>query len=200
MERRTCPSCNLNFTSERQSDCYLGTASELEHCWVLSDICPGCNHLVVWVGALENSVVQQKLAWDKDFDFDTVPEDIRMTAVFPRIPPRGPAPPEVPAEFGDFIYCDPPYDGTFTRCNARGFGEPEQRRLRDTVLKWQGLGAQAMVSNADTPFIRSIYSESSFSVHQVSAPRSINSKGNGRGPVNELLITAYTCSQRKPQV
>ena len=43
MERRTCPSCNLNFTSERQSDCYLGTASELEHCWVLSDICPGCN-------------------------------------------------------------------------------------------------------------------------------------------------------------
>ena len=99
MERRTCPSCNLNFTSERQSDCYLGTASELEHCWVLSDICPGCDHLVVWVGALENSVVQQKLAWDKDFDLDTVPEYIRVTTVFPRIPPRGPAPPEVPAEF-----------------------------------------------------------------------------------------------------
>ena len=99
MERRTCPSCNLNFTSEGQSDCYLGTASELEHCWVLSDICPGCDHLVVWVGALENSVVQQTLAWDKDFDLDTVPEYIRVTTVFPRIPPRGPAPPEVPAEF-----------------------------------------------------------------------------------------------------
>ena len=101
---------------------------------------------------------------------------------------------------GDFIYCDPPYDGTFARCNARGFGESEQRRLRDTVLKWQGLGAQVMVSNADTPFIRSLYPESSFRVHQVSAPRSINSKGNGRGPVNELLITTYSCSQRKPQV
>ena len=95
---------------------------------------------------------------------------------------------------GDFIYCDPPYDGTFTRCDARGFGEPEQRRLRDTVLKWQGLGAQVMVSNADTPLIRSLYPESSFRVHQVSAPRSINSKGNGRGPVNELLITTYSCS------
>ena len=99
MERRTCPSCNLNFTTEGQSDCYVGTASELEHCWVLSDICPGCDHLVVWVGALENSVVQQKLTPDQDFDFDTVPEDIRVTAVFPRIPPRGPTPPEVPAEF-----------------------------------------------------------------------------------------------------
>ena len=101
---------------------------------------------------------------------------------------------------GDFIYCDPPYDGTFARCDARGFGEPEQRRLRDTVLKWQGLGAQVMVSNADTPFIRSLYPESSFRVYQVSAPRSINSKGNGRGPVNELLITTYTCSQRNPEV
>ena len=83
MERRTCPICNLNFTSEGQSDCYVGTASELEHCWVLSDICPGCDHLVVWVGALENSVVEQKLTPDQDFDFDTVPEDIRMTAVSP---------------------------------------------------------------------------------------------------------------------
>ena len=95
---------------------------------------------------------------------------------------------------GDFIYCDPPYDGTFARCDARGFGEPEQRRLRDTVLKWQELGAQVMVSNADTPFIRSLYAESSFRIHQVSSPRSINSNGNGRGPVNELLITTYSSS------
>ena len=92
---------------------------------------------------------------------------------------------------GDFIYCDPPYDGTFTGYDASGFGEPEQRRLRDTVLKWQGLGAAVMVSNADTPFIRSLYPASSFTIHQVSSPRSISSKGNGRGPVTELLITAY---------
>ena len=48
-----------------------------------------------------------------------------------------------------------------------------------------------MVSNADTPFIRSLYPASSFTIHQVSSPRSISSKGNGRGPVTELLITAY---------
>ena len=95
---------------------------------------------------------------------------------------------------GDFIYCDPPYDGTFARCDAQGFGEPEQRRLRNTVLKWQELGAHVMVSNANTPLIRSLYPESSFRIHQVSSPRYINSKGNGRGPVTELLITAYTSS------
>ena len=71
MERRTCPSCNLNFTSAGESDCYVGTASELEHCWVLSDICPGCDHLVVWVGALENSVVEQKQTRNQHFDLNT---------------------------------------------------------------------------------------------------------------------------------
>ena len=98
---------------------------------------------------------------------------------------------KVEPSMGDFIYCDPPYDGTFTGYDVHGFGEPEQRRLRDAVLKWQGLGAAVMVSNADTPFIRSLYPASSFTIHQVSSPRSISSKGNGRGPVSELLITAY---------
>ena len=98
---------------------------------------------------------------------------------------------KVKPSLGDFIYCDPPYDGTFARYGADGFGEPEQRRLRDTVLKWQRLGAAVMVSNADTPFIRSLYPEPSFTIHQVSAPRDINCKGNGRGPTAGLLITAY---------
>ena len=92
---------------------------------------------------------------------------------------------------GDFIYCDPPYDGTFAGYDAGGFGEPEQRRLRDAALKWQKLGASVMVSNADTPLIRSLYPETSFTLHQVSAPRTINCKGNGRGPAAELLITTY---------
>ena len=101
MERRTCPRCNLNFTSKGENDCYVGTASELEHYWVLSDICPGCDHLVIWVGALENIFVEQKQSRNQHFSLHIVPEDIRVTTVFPRIPPRGPAPPEVPAEFTD---------------------------------------------------------------------------------------------------
>ena len=97
----------------------------------------------------------------------------------------------VEPSLGDFIYCDPPYDGAFASYAAGGFGEPEQRRLRDAALRWQKLGASVMLSNADTPLIRSLYPEPAFAVYPVSAPRNINCKGNGRGPAAELLITAY---------
>lgn len=91
----------------------------------------------------------------------------------------------------DFIYCDPPYDGTFTSYAAQGFGKSEQQRLRDAVLRWHELGAAVMVSNADTELIRSLYSSSAFTLHEVSAPRHINSDGGKRGSVAELLITTY---------
>ena len=91
----------------------------------------------------------------------------------------------------DFIYCDPPYDGTFASYDAGGFGEKEQTRLRDAALKWCKIGAAVMISNADTPLIRSLYSGSPFTLHRVSAPRPINCNGSGRGPAAELLITTY---------
>ena len=91
----------------------------------------------------------------------------------------------------DFIYCDPPYDGTFTGYDSQGFGEPEQRRLRDTALKWHKIGAAVMISNADTGMIRNLYAGSPFTIHEVSAPRNINCDGKGRGHAAELLITTY---------
>ena len=41
----------------------------------------------------------------------------------------------LPREPQDFIYCDPPYHGTFDGYDASRFGEDKHRRLRDTVLK-----------------------------------------------------------------
>ena len=90
-----------------------------------------------------------------------------------------------------FIYCDPPYDGTFTGYDSQGFSESEQRRLRDAALKWYKLGAAVMVPNADTELIRSLYSNSPFTLHEVSAPRNINCDGIKRGHAAELLITTY---------
>ena len=91
----------------------------------------------------------------------------------------------------DFIYCDPPYDGTFAGYDAGGFGGEEQLRLRDIVLKWHKLGAKVMVSNSDTGLIRELYSGSPFTLTEVSAPRNINTNGSGRGPTPELIITTY---------
>lgn len=91
----------------------------------------------------------------------------------------------------DFVYCDPPYDGTFNGYDAARFDEAEQKRLRDTVLKWHKQGTSVMISNADTPFIRNLYANAPFHLHEVSAPRNINCKGDGRGAIGELLITTY---------
>lgn len=92
---------------------------------------------------------------------------------------------------GDFIYCDPPYDGAFTSYDAAGFGPDEQRRLRDAVEKWRADGAAVMVSNSDTPLIRQLYRGKRFKLHPVKAPRNINCKSTGRKPAAELIITSY---------
>lgn len=92
---------------------------------------------------------------------------------------------------GDFIYCDPPYDGTFDGYASEGFNEVEQKRLRDQALRWEKLGANVMISNADTDLIQELYSGEPFRISEVSAPRNINCKSDKRGSANELLITTY---------
>ena len=88
-------------------------------------------------------------------------------------------------------YCDPPYDGTFDGYASEGFNEVEQKRLRDQALHWDKLGANVMISNADTDLIQELYSEETFRISEVSAPRNINCKSDKRGSANELLITTY---------
>ena len=96
---------------------------------------------------------------------------------------------------GDLVYCDPPYDGTFAGYASEGFGDEEQRRLRDAALKWHHLGASVIISNADTPLIRNLYGAPPFRFHEVSAPRQINSKGDDRGPTTDLLIATYDATE-----
>ncbi len=50
-------------------------------------------------------------------------------------------------------------------------------------------GCLVLVNNSDTDFVRGLYSE--FNIDVVMAARPINSNGNGRGPVSELVITNY---------
>ena len=91
----------------------------------------------------------------------------------------------------DFIYCDPPYDKTFDRFSPGRFGEEEQRRLRDSVVKWHKLGALVMVSNADTPLVRSLYTGDPFRLHGVTALRYINCRVDELRPMEDLIITTY---------
>jgi DNA adenine methylase len=48
-------------------------------------------------------------------------------------------------------------------------------------------GVHVLLSNSDTPFIRALYT--GFKIEAVEAPRRVNSKGDRRGNVRELLIS-----------
>lgn len=97
------------------------------------------------------------------------------------------------AKKGDFVYFDPPYDivteQSFTSYTTGGFGKEEQIRLCKLVKDLSDRGVLVMVSNSNTEFIREIYSD--FNVHVVEAKRMINSKADGRGNVEEVIITNY---------
>ncbi len=96
------------------------------------------------------------------------------------------------AKAGDFLYFDPPYDpvkttANFTAYTASVFGADEQRALAETARELVARGCQVMLSNSDTPFIRSIYK--GFRVDRVKCPRAINSNAAKRGDVDEVIVT-----------
>lgn len=97
------------------------------------------------------------------------------------------------AEPGDFVYFDPPYDvvgeQSFTSYTTNGFDKEEQERLRDVIKELTDKGVNVMASNSNTPFIQEIYKD--FNIHIVEASRRINSKGDKRGNVEEVIITNY---------
>ena len=90
---------------------------------------------------------------------------------------------------GDFVYCDPPYDGTFTGYQAQGFKDADQERLKDMVDLWTKQKVSVMVSNSDTSFIRNLYKN--YHIHFITAYRHISSNGKTRGKKPEVLITNY---------
>lgn len=90
---------------------------------------------------------------------------------------------------GDLVYCDPPYDGTFSGYQAEGFNGYAQVRLRDAAKRWADNGATVILSNADTPAMRALYADQRWEIHDATAPRMINSNGRGRNAVPELIIT-----------
>lgn len=91
---------------------------------------------------------------------------------------------------GDLVYFDPPYDGTFTNYTKDKFNDRDQQSLRNCFFDLMKRGVHVVMSNADTTYIRDLYRQSCFKIKYIQSPRSINSRGDGRGPVNELLISS----------
>jgi DNA adenine methylase len=93
----------------------------------------------------------------------------------------------------DAVYFDPPYipvsaTANFSSYTADRFTLDDQHRLALLFRELANRGVAAVVSNSDTETTRQLYE--GFEMHQVMATRAINSKGDRRGPVAELLIVS----------
>ena len=96
-------------------------------------------------------------------------------------------------------YFDPPYrplteTSAFTSYAKDGFDDTEQMRLRDFCEQITKHKSLFVASNSDPQnvdngddFFDHLYKM--FSIKRVSAARMINSKGNGRGAISEIMIS-----------
>jgi DNA adenine methylase len=96
------------------------------------------------------------------------------------------------ARKGDFAYFDPPYvplsrSSNFTSYTAGGFTMDDQERLRDTALALKKRGIHVLLSNSSAVEVFQLYRKS-FECVPVDATRSVNSKADQRGAIQELLI------------
>ena len=100
-----------------------------------------------------------------------------------------------------FIYFDPPYrpltsTSSFTSYADNNFDDKEQILLADFIEKIEKKGAYILLSNSDPHnidindmFFDNLYRTKK--INRIYASRMINSKGNNRGHISELLISNY---------
>ena len=92
---------------------------------------------------------------------------------------------------GAFVYLDPPYmpissSSSFTGYTENGFSYEQQVMLKEECDKLREKGIAFLQSNSDCEEIQELYK--GYKVKTVQAKRSINSKGDKRGEINEVLI------------
>lgn len=95
-----------------------------------------------------------------------------------------------------FIYIDPPYKpisktSSFNSYNKDNFNDDEQIRLKEFCDEITKRGGKFMLSNSATEdnFFEDLYKD--YKIEYIDAKRQINSKGDKRGKIKEILITNY---------
>lgn len=88
---------------------------------------------------------------------------------------------------GDVVYCDPPYDGTFSGYHTDGFTEDDQYHLASVLEHRASEGHPVIVSNSDTSLTRSLYRN--FTHHYIRAKRSIGVVAGEGKFATEMIAT-----------
>jgi len=101
-----------------------------------------------------------------------------------------------------FVYLDPPYrplsaSSSFTAYSRDGFSDKDQIRLKEFFDSVDRLGAAVMLSNSDPRnedptdhFFDDLYRE--YRIERVMAKRFINSNGEKRGAISEIIVMNYS--------
>ncbi|SDA96101.1 DNA adenine methylase [Pseudomonas sp. NFACC15-1] len=97
------------------------------------------------------------------------------------------------AEYNDFIYLDPPYAGRSVKDRGEygqvKFAEVDIQRLHAALVTASERGAKILLSYADIPVIREVFS--SWKIETISVGRSVSGFSKGRVKVNEVLIKNF---------
>jgi DNA adenine methylase len=99
------------------------------------------------------------------------------------------------AKKDDFVYFDSPYlplsdTSNFTSYTKEGFTLADHNYLCSVAIELSYRKVKVMLSNSDHPHIHELYKDH-FKITQVNCKRSVNSNGEKRGEISELIITNY---------
>lgn len=101
-----------------------------------------------------------------------------------------------------FVYFDPPYrplsrSSAFTAYHASAFADKQQVELSKVFAALDKKEVKAMLSNSDPKnqdtddnFFDELYA--GFNIKRITAKRMINSKGDKRGSINEIVVRNYS--------
>jgi DNA adenine methylase len=88
------------------------------------------------------------------------------------------------------IYMDPPYTGGFVDYTAEGWSSDDDIELYEAARELGAVRERVVISQPDTEWARDCCSSilKGWQVDKIQVGRPINSDGEGRGPVGELLV------------
>lgn len=99
---------------------------------------------------------------------------------------------------GDFVYMDPPFEplsktSSFTGYTEGAFDRHEQLRLKWLIDGLTEQGVAVMLSNSPAEWVVGVYQgqRGYYHIDRTPARRSINSRGDRRGAIDELIVTNY---------
>ena len=112
---------------------------------------------------------------------------------------------------GDFVYLDPPFEplsktSSFTNYTQGAFDRSEQQRLKWAIDELTERGVRVMLSNSAQDYILGLYSADRgpfgrpgmrYRLETTLARRAINSRGDRRGAIDELIALNYSADEER---